>query len=65
MGGSCQHCAAVKDCIGIVWGCVDILNDCLSRRPGDGGWFLSGEWSRFCVVGDGLRARGRHGGLSW
>ena len=28
-GGGCQHCAAVKDCIGIVWGCVDILNDCL------------------------------------
>ncbi len=22
----CQHCATVKDCIGIFWGCVDILN---------------------------------------
>ena len=28
-GGGCQHCATVKDRIAIVWGCMDILDDCL------------------------------------
>ena len=39
--------------------------DVWTRRPGGGGWLLSGEWSRFGVVGDGVRAGRGYGRLSW